>query len=138
MQVTYYYFSNPEQQEAIQRLLEKWRWVLPPWLQTFRVHMVALEPNVMAQTRFRVEYLKASLDVCPAFFDDTPEVQEAEFVHELCHAQFAEVTDWARELISKLTADEKLKEVLRDELRVRVERVTEGLCLALTRRNGGG
>lgn len=75
----------PEVREATEETLAKWSWVIPPWVQFFRVRWIPKMEDAVLEVSTSYHNRWAVLRIGPQWLTQPPEEREAALLHELVH-----------------------------------------------------
>lgn len=127
----------PEIREAVEPHVERWAFVLPGWVHELGI---SYDPNSAncAETKGDIAYRRAHIYVGPHFVQNEGPDREEIIRHELAHVVLHPLTDWTKDIVSRLAGDdERLAEWLREEWRQRLEGATCDIEAALLRTRRG-
>ncbi len=124
---TFIGFENSTQEQEIKALYAEFGYIIPPWILDITFYS-SQDSQSRGFINVSSEYLKAEVFITPLFFDNTDDKRKQVFKHELVHSFISEITDWSRDKIQILCDDEKMLNILNEELRLRMEKVVEFLA----------
>lgn len=126
---------------TIQRLVEPWRWLIPPWCQEVKVvwEQEAAEGDAAGASAcayVNYEYRWARISFYPRFLTDPPHLQTENVAHELLHIAVEPLARYALETVDTLLKEEspKFHATLRKELTERTEAVVTDLAYLINSR----
>lgn len=122
----------PEVQRELKPLIEKYRFMLPRWLNRLTVRYVD-DPEDYRYLAFMScdhEYRQASMKVLPAWKDGDAASMDLTIVHEFTHAPLSVLDAFCQNLIDNVV-DETSRAALREEHRKASEAATEDIALAI-------
>lgn len=115
----------PELKSALEPLVEKWTWILPPW-----VHELVLryksEGKVTASTHGYYKYRWQKVEFDTAFIMEEPIARERSVIHEFLHICFREQHDALDILLNHVP--EETKSLANDFLIAATEGVVQDLA----------
>ncbi len=115
------FFENPDQEKFIKELWEKYKWVLPKWVENVYIESYLNdESNIRSNILIRYEYKSIFIKVFSSFFSGSLEEQERFFIHELAHTLCEPLAFWSKKIINQISSKE-LKEFLLEEYQEKVE-----------------
>lgn len=124
----------PELQSTLTTLIERYEMLLPSWVQHLNIAYYNSppedSPRAVAQTTVDYEYRTVYLDFFPGFFANHDD-KRSEFIrHEMIHATWNPLYNYARDTFKKLfesdalKANLMLKDLILDQLRMHNESAT--------------
>lgn len=143
MKIIYHATIQPHNKMEIERLLQKWLWLVPAWCHILYVNLWDSQGDnceKIADVKTNYDYRNIDLSLYTCWLDRDDERKESALVHELVHSFTAIVADHARNSFDTLCpkADaEKFNQHLQLELQQRYEASTEDLARAIYERFKG-
>lgn len=126
-----------EMRASVDKQLEWVRHLVPAWCQRIRVYYKPKpnddERDYNASIEVNPEYRTAHINLLPNWLELSEDDRHHTLVHELAHFPTIQLHDLAESIIKKLVADENVKELLLDQLRLASEAATEDLALMILR-----
>jgi hypothetical protein len=118
---------------TIEALSQEFQWLVPLWC---HVVTVTWRPDIDAamDCELEADYRRFRLRVGADFFDDSPDHRRQCFIHELLHGFILPLESYATDSVERLLPDDddnRLKDVILEEIRERNEQVTEDLAFCL-------
>ena len=120
---------------TVQRHVERFTWVLPPWLQFVSVRWCGeAQENPdhnIADCGVSYQYRSARINIYPSWLEETEYDRADTVLHELLHIPLAVLADYARERIKEVVPDveaPKFHKMLVDEVTQRCESVVTDLA----------
>jgi hypothetical protein len=114
----------------IHRYLDPFQWVIPQWLRTLHILIEGSQKlSSVATTTVDEQYREACIKFRPTWFTMTPDEKQDAVLHELMHIHTNPMFDYATNAIERYSseAEDKHKDIVTDELRTYLERVTQDL-----------
>ena len=119
----------PELRETVGGHLERVRHLVPPWCHRIRVLYQPTpseqEGSGNASIVIDVAYREATLSILPKWLDQTDELRHETLVHEMAHFPTRALFDLAHTIVENTIADEAMRRILREQIRVVCEGATE-------------
>jgi len=122
MQVNYYGFDNKSWKAEVEALLEKWRWIVPPWI--LQLLICTSGGDGCAEAELKHEYMIHKVSLYTNWLDDTEENRESNFVHELVHSFTNGPHNVAMDICNKALADGPAKDIAKQLITERTEQTT--------------
>lgn len=125
MKILYYGFDNEDLQREVAGYVEKYKWLVPPWITMLVVRMGNSDDAcAAAKAELVPAYMKHVVSVLPNFVDDRQPQREGYIVHELAHAVVNEQHNLAMDIVEQFVKDPDARKLLYDQVRERTEKAT--------------
>ncbi len=118
---------------TVEALANEFQWLIPAWCHVVTVIWIPDLDSAMT-CELEADYRRFRLRVGGNFLDDTPEHRRGCFIHELLHGFILPLEAYATDSINRVLPDDednRLKDVILEEIRERNEQVTEDLAFCL-------
>lgn len=123
--------------DAVRPLLDTLEWLLPNWCQYATVNFNSDDGDNLASCGIDYGQRIVNIHICAGFFKCPNNDRLEVLLHELIHAFFKPLSDFARGTINKMTPDEEqaiLRDVVINELNERNESCTQDLAHCLMKK----
>lgn len=127
--------SFPEiAQPKVSEILEKFRWLLPVWMQRLYVNYRGDEKDNSAYVSVEKDYRFGNLTICGHWLNEPKAVQPEQIIHELIHLHFAPLKDYACDAALTLcdgNQESRIFKLIEKELISKNEQGTQDLAFAI-------
>ncbi len=132
LRVIYEAGCPPELERALQGIVAKWRWILPPACREISVTFVpdTDEPGLLMSCSPSPEYRMAQLNVYPRWLVEHDRERERYTVHELSHIIVGPLTEFTHWMIQREEENE-VRDVFLEQYRRLMEGVVSDLMESL-------
>ena len=127
-----------EIKEPLDKLINKWNWICPPWLKELSVVDAFHDDSARLSITTNPEYRSATLFVGPSWIRGDEQQREDDIVHELLHIIVAPLSNFGITLIDKTLGPDApvFESWAKEQHRLAIESVMSDLQHIMTNKKG--
>lgn len=132
MKIEYNQTIQADNQAKIESNLNPFLWLVPAWVLFIEINLWDCdEDGKLATIQVDYAYRRLTINFSSAWLDRSDYEKQFTVIHELCHAFFGLIADYARDAINNLcpkSEAEKFNKAMQAELAIRHESATQDLA----------